>query len=120
MYIVISRFRVRNGLEEEVRLAFLARPRLVENADGFRGLEVFSQADDPSAFVLVTRWDSKDDFDTWRRRIMPSVINLTRILGHAPPTDAIDHAIIRQFEHNSIADRLACFQQKRIKVLSLG
>jgi len=62
---VISRFRVRNGLEQDVREAFLNRPRLVENAAGFRGLEVLTDAADPSVFLLLTRWTGEESFRAW-------------------------------------------------------
>lgn len=65
MVTVISRFRVRNGLEHEVREAFLQRPRLVENASGFLGIEVLSDAADPSIFLLVTRWTDEASFRAW-------------------------------------------------------
>lgn len=65
MVTVISRFRVRNGLEEEVRKAFLNRPRLVENASGFRGLEVLTDATDPAVFLLLTRWRDESSFRAW-------------------------------------------------------
>jgi diguanylate cyclase (GGDEF)-like protein len=64
---VISRFRVRNGLEEEVRKAFLNRPRLVENAPGFCGLDVLTDAADPAVFLLVTRWTDEASFRVWHR-----------------------------------------------------
>jgi diguanylate cyclase (GGDEF)-like protein len=64
---VISRFRVRNGLEAEVRRAFLNRPRLVEKAAGFRDLDVLTDATDPSVFLLVTRWTDAESFRTWHR-----------------------------------------------------
>ena len=67
MVEVISRFRVRNGLEAEVRAAFINRPRLVEKADGFRGLEVLTDATDPSIFLLLTRWRDKESFQVWHR-----------------------------------------------------
>ena len=67
MITVISRFRVRNGLEEEVRLAFLNRPRLVEKAAGFCGLDVLTDSSDPSVFLLVTRWTEEDSFRAWYR-----------------------------------------------------
>jgi diguanylate cyclase (GGDEF)-like protein len=63
----ISRFRVRNGLEEEVRRAFLNRPRLVEKAAGFRGLDVLTDAADPSVFWLLTRWTDEESFRSWHR-----------------------------------------------------
>jgi diguanylate cyclase (GGDEF)-like protein len=64
---VISRFRVRNGLQEEVRKAFLNRPRLVEKALGFCGLEVLADAADPSVFLLLTRWTDEEAFRAWHR-----------------------------------------------------
>jgi len=64
---VISRFRVRNGLEGEVRSAFLNRPRLVASASGFCGLDVLTDAADPSVFLLVTRWTDEGSFRSWHR-----------------------------------------------------
>ena len=65
MVTVISRFRVRNGLEDEVRAAFLVRPRLVENEKGFCGLEVLTDAADGSVFLLITRWTTEAAFRAW-------------------------------------------------------
>ena len=67
MVTVISRFRVRNGLEQEVRAAFLNRPRLVEKTAGFCGLEVLTDAADPAIFLLVTRWTDEESFRNWHR-----------------------------------------------------
>jgi diguanylate cyclase (GGDEF)-like protein len=64
---VISRFRVRNGLGREVCRAFLDRPRLVEKAAGFCGLDVATDAADPSVFLLLTRWTDEASFQTWHR-----------------------------------------------------
>jgi diguanylate cyclase (GGDEF)-like protein len=62
---VISRFRVRNGLEDEVRRAFLDRPRLVENAPGFCGISVMTEEADPAVFLLLTRWRDAHSFHAW-------------------------------------------------------
>ena len=62
MITVISRFRVRNGLEEEVRRAFVDRPGLVEKAAGFCGLNVLTDATDPAVFLLLTRWRDTESF----------------------------------------------------------
>lgn len=67
MVTVISRFRVRNRLEEQVRQAFLARPRLVDSEAGFCGLEVLTDAADASTFLLITRWTSEAAFRAWHR-----------------------------------------------------
>jgi heme-degrading monooxygenase HmoA len=65
--VVESRFRVANGMEEEVRTAFLTRPRLVDHVCGFLGMEVFQAATDPAVFHLVTRWTDRETYDTWHR-----------------------------------------------------
>ena len=67
MVTIISRFRVRNGLETEVRAAFINRPRLVEKAAGFRGLDVLTDGSDPSIFLLLTRWTDNESFQAWHR-----------------------------------------------------
>ncbi|MFL5271173.1 MAG: antibiotic biosynthesis monooxygenase family protein [Anaeromyxobacteraceae bacterium] len=65
MILAVSRFRVANGLAGDVRQAFLTRPRRVENARGFLGLETFVDPRDPATFVLVTRWSDEPSFRAW-------------------------------------------------------
>jgi heme-degrading monooxygenase HmoA len=65
--LALSRFRVQNGLEQEVSDAFVGRPRRVEGASGFLGLEVFREADDPRAFLLFTRWADRAAFERWHK-----------------------------------------------------
>lgn len=48
-----------------MRRAFLERPRLVENAPGFCGLSVFTDATDASVFFLLTRWSDQASFRAW-------------------------------------------------------
>ena len=62
---MLSRFRVVNGLEEQVQAAFVARPHLVEDAPGFLGLETFVDASDEAVFYLLTRWSDFESFRTW-------------------------------------------------------
>ncbi|MFN3323861.1 MAG: antibiotic biosynthesis monooxygenase family protein [Bryobacteraceae bacterium] len=61
----MSRFKVANGMEAEVREVFRNRPRLVEGAAGFLGLEVYTDADDPAVFYLLTRWTDATSFHAW-------------------------------------------------------
>jgi heme-degrading monooxygenase HmoA len=63
--LALSRFKVANGLEDSVAVAFRARPRLVEDAEGFLGLEVFTDSGDPSVFYVSTRWTSASAFRKW-------------------------------------------------------
>lgn len=66
-YVVISRFRVANGMSDEVAAAFRARPHLVDGAPGFVRMEVLSPSDDESEFWLVTHWTDEESFRTWHR-----------------------------------------------------
>lgn len=52
-------------MESQVREAFQKRPRLVEKAAGFLGLEVYTDAKDPSLFYLITRWTDEAHFKAW-------------------------------------------------------
>jgi heme-degrading monooxygenase HmoA len=63
--VVVSRFRVANGLEETVRQAFIDRPHRVESAPGFLGIEALTDDEDPTIFYLVTRWTDRDAFEQW-------------------------------------------------------
>jgi quinol monooxygenase YgiN len=61
----MSRFRVVNDKAEEVRQAFLNRPRLVEDAPGFLDLEVLTDNEDASCFYLLTRWINLPAYRAW-------------------------------------------------------
>jgi heme-degrading monooxygenase HmoA len=67
MIVVVSRFKVESGLEGAVSQAFRDRPRFVDHAPGFLGMEVFADAADPAVFYLVTRWTDQASFDAWHR-----------------------------------------------------
>jgi heme-degrading monooxygenase HmoA len=67
MVVVLSRFRVANGMQQDVRHAFLSRPGLVDDAHGFLGLEVFTDSCDPAVFYLFTRWTDAESYRTWHR-----------------------------------------------------
>jgi heme-degrading monooxygenase HmoA len=63
--VVMSRFCVANGMEGEVERAFAERPRRVDDAPGFLGLETFVDTDDRRMFYLVTRWTDVESFRRW-------------------------------------------------------
>jgi len=52
-------------MEQRVKEAFHNRPRLVEDAPGFLGMEVFNESNDPSVFLLLTRWTDVSSFRSW-------------------------------------------------------
>jgi heme-degrading monooxygenase HmoA len=66
-YVSISRFRVRNGMEQAVADAFRGRPHLVDDAPGFVRMDVLSPSEDAAEFWLVTYWSDEESFRTWHR-----------------------------------------------------
>lgn len=67
MFVALSRFVVRNGMEEDVRSAFQERPHLVDDEPGFIRMEVFRPLDHPEEFWLMTWWEDEGSFDTWHK-----------------------------------------------------
>ena len=78
MVTAISRFRVHAGLEGEARKISLDHARLVENAAGFRGVDILTDATDPLAFLLLTRWTDEHSFQVWKES-MPSESNVQNL-----------------------------------------
>jgi len=65
-FTAISKFEVRNNIEDVVREAFRNRPELVEDADGFAGLNVISPKDNRAEFWVITHWENEESFQDWR------------------------------------------------------
>ena len=65
MIVAMSRFRVTGHREQDVREAFLKRPRFVDGEAGFLGLEVFQDQTDAALFYLITRWSDAPSFRAW-------------------------------------------------------
>jgi len=83
MITILSRFTVSNGMEREVREAFINRPHLVENAPGFLRLEVLSPSQQPAEFWLLTYWETEEHFRAWHKhhrheshQLMPKGLHL--------------------------------------------
>jgi len=66
-FTAISKFEVRNNMEDEVREAFKNRPGYVEKANGFLGLNVISPKDNPAEFWLITHWADEESFHHWHQ-----------------------------------------------------
>ena len=65
MIVGLSRFKVANGFEAQVKEAFLHRPHLVDHVPGFLGMETFTEEKDETAFYLLTRWTDAESFRAW-------------------------------------------------------
>ncbi len=104
MILAISRFKVANGMEAEVREAFLNRPGFVDSAKGFLGMETYTAKTDPSIFYLVTRWSDQDSFHTWHHskehheshRFIPKGLKLDGSYTEIVELERIEHEIDRR------------------------
>jgi heme-degrading monooxygenase HmoA len=67
MFMALSRFIVANGMAEEVRAAFRARPHLVDSAPGFLRMEVLCPRENPQEFWLLTWWSEEAHYRSWHR-----------------------------------------------------
>lgn len=66
-FVALSRFRVANGMEAEVRDAFRDRPHMVDDAPGFLRMEVICPVDAPEEFWLLTYWSDEESYRSWHR-----------------------------------------------------
>lgn len=66
-FLALSKFKVRNGMETEVRDAFLRRPHLVDGVEGFVRMDVVSPSADAAEFWLLTYWRDETSFRQWHQ-----------------------------------------------------
>ncbi len=92
-HIALSQFTVGNGMDEEVRAAFLARPHEVDQAPGFIRMQVWQPQGDPSVFWLVTWWQDEASYRTWHHShaYRQSHAYLPKGLKLVPGKQRIDH-----------------------------
>jgi heme-degrading monooxygenase HmoA len=100
MYVSMSRLRVPETDVPELLAAFGARAGLVDDAEGFAGLEVWHSDRDAGEVIMVSRWQSREAFTRYMRsdahrisheRISPAlqaVIKLER-LDHLHTYDVV-------------------------------
>ena len=70
LFVAISKFAVANGMTQEVKDAFVARPHLVDSAEGFVRLDVLSPVEMPNEIWLLTYWQSEESFRAWHKSHM--------------------------------------------------
>jgi heme-degrading monooxygenase HmoA len=93
MYVSMSHLRIPDERSDDLVAAFQARSRLADAAKGFVDLQVWRSDRDPGELIMVSRWDSREDFKAYMKsaehqtshsRVSPElkeVIKLER-LGH--------------------------------------
>lgn len=67
LFVAISKFAVANGMTQQVKEAFIARPHMVDSADGFVRLDVISPLESPDEIWLLTYWRDQDSFKAWHK-----------------------------------------------------
>jgi heme-degrading monooxygenase HmoA len=60
MVVAVSRFKVEPPQREALAARFAARSRLVDQHEGFLGLEVLCRRGAAPEFLLITRWASRE------------------------------------------------------------
>lgn len=53
------------GAGSEIERRFAARPKGVDSAPGFEGFELLRPAIGESRYFVVTRWDSRENYESW-------------------------------------------------------
>ncbi len=64
-FVAMSRFRIANGMNAEVKDAFRDRPHMVDDAPGFLRMEVISPLDAPEEIWLLTYWTDEGSYRAW-------------------------------------------------------
>lgn len=70
LFVAISKFAVANGMTRQVKEAFVARPHLVDSAEGFVRLDVLSPIDKPDEIWLLTYWTDEQSYRVWHKSHM--------------------------------------------------
>lgn len=64
-YVNITALTFPAGAEAEIEKRFAARKKGVDQAPGFAGFELLRPAVGESRYFVVTRWDTREDYDNW-------------------------------------------------------
>ena len=63
--IKINAITVPKDLGDEVARRFAGRIKAVDGREGFQGFELMRPTDDRETWLVVTRWDTEEDFLSW-------------------------------------------------------
>lgn len=65
--MIVSMFHVQvpQAMAERFEQSWKQRAGQVDAMSGFRGLEVLKNGDEPGAYIVLTRWETKADYERW-------------------------------------------------------
>lgn len=78
MYQVLGRFQLIQGEEHRWDIAFRERVEEARGFEGWLGAAAWVPVDDARQRVVVGRWATRDDYDTWT--LSPSYIRTKSLL----------------------------------------
>lgn len=82
-------------MEDEVKLAFVNRPHMVENQEGFIKLEVLSPKENETEIWLLTYWKDQESFKFWHKNHLKGAHH-----GIPPGLKLVPHSFkLRFFNH---------------------
>lgn len=92
MYVVIWKFRVRQGAEHA--FAHMYGPagawsKLFATSPGFLGTELLRDLEGARRYVTVDRWQSRESYDAFRRESVAEYDLLDREGGHLTDVEAL-------------------------------
>lgn len=64
--IKINAITVPEGSGDELGKRFAARHDSMDGTPGFQGYELLQPTDGRNTWLVITRWESEDDFENWR------------------------------------------------------
>ncbi len=67
-YVNITALTFPEGAQEEIERRFAARRRSVDAAEGFQSFELLRPVVGEERYFVVTRWDSREDYERWSAR----------------------------------------------------
>jgi heme oxygenase (mycobilin-producing) len=67
MILVMNRFSVTPGREQDFEQAFRDRAKLIDQMPGFLGLDMLRPASPGGVFISMTRWARMEDFEGWTK-----------------------------------------------------
>lgn|SRR5690606_9766167 len=71
-FVQITALTVPDGAQDEIERRFAARKRAVDQANGFRGLELLRPVFGEDRFFVLTRWESRQAYEAWSAARVPA------------------------------------------------
>jgi heme-degrading monooxygenase HmoA len=65
MIAAMFRVTVPEPARERFEQSWTGRAGMVDQMPGFRGLEVLRDQGEPGTYIVMTHWESRQDFDQW-------------------------------------------------------